>query len=87
MKTNHFEGLCWYIILQAIIICEDYTTSYNIAKNHNQRYTIIEKCDCGFYIIVLTKDSLLAMYLDYFLLLSMLLKVFDMVNLYVCTLK
>ena len=37
--------------------------NYNIAKNHNQKYTIIGKCDCGFYIIVLTK-ILLAMYLD-----------------------
>ena len=35
--------------------------NYNIAKKHNQRYTIIGKCDCGFYIIVLTK-TLLATY-------------------------
>ena len=33
---------------------------YNIAKNHNQRYTIIGKCDYGFYIIVLTN-----VYFDY----------------------
>ena len=32
--------------------------NYNIAKNHNQRYTIIGKCDCGFYIIVLIKTLL-----------------------------
>ena len=36
---------------------------YNIAKNHNQRYAIIGKYDCEFYIIVLIK-TLLAMYLD-----------------------
>ena len=59
-----------------------------MAKNHNQRYTINGKCNCGFCIIVLTKTlDLLSMNLDYFLLLSMLLKVFNMVSLYVCALK
>ena len=58
MKTNHFEGFWWYINNNLWGLYH-----YNIAKNHNQSYTIIGKCDCGFYIIVLTK-TLLAMYLD-----------------------
>ena len=55
MKTNHFEGLAG-ATTEDKGLCRLYY--YNIAKNHNQRYTIIGKCDCGFYIIVLTKTLL-----------------------------
>ena len=58
MKTNHLKAFAGtspgYNNIWGLY-------HYNIAKNHNQRYTIIGKCDSGFYIIVLTK-ILLTMY-------------------------
>ena len=47
-KTDHFEGPYYYKTEDTFF--DDCTNHYMIAKDHNQRYTNIGKCDCEFYI-------------------------------------